>query len=204
MRTLICIIFLISFSISAIAQETILEINTTRKYKFIFQLDNRFSSIREADITILGAKAGIQYKRLTRLGLGGSFILSPVNITYIDKKTGEISENTINFWYGSIFNDWILYKSHKLECFITEQIGYGKPHLTREVNDEIVNNINIPLYINEISGQANYRVLSWLGVGAGIGYRNIWNKHAALRSTFDAPIYIGKIIIYPETFLKRN
>lgn len=203
MRTLICIIFLISFSISAIAQETILEINTTRKYKFIFQLDNRFSSIREADITILGAKAGIQYKRLTRLGLGGSFILSPVNITYIDKKTGEISENTINFWYGSIFNDWILYKSHKLECFITEQIGYGKPHLTREVNDEIVNNINIPLYINEISGQANYRVLSWLGVGAGIGYRNIWNKHAALRSTFDAPIYIGKIIIYPESFLKK-
>ena len=204
MKTLLCITVLSAISFLSVAQETSIDNNASKKYKFIFQLDNRFSSIREADITIFGAKAGLQYKRLFRLGLGASFILSPLDITYVDKKTGEISENRINFWYGSIFNDWIIYKNHKLECFVTEQVGFGKPHFTREVNDEIVNNISIPLYVNEISGQVNYKVLKWVGLGAGIGYRNLWNRHAALRSTFDAPIYIGKIIIYPESFLKRN
>lgn len=175
-----------------------------KKYKFAFQFDNRFSSIRGNDITIFGAKAGIQYKNLFRIGLGGSFIISPLDITYINKKTGAVNENRISFWYGSIFNDWILYKNNKWECFVTEQIGFGKPNFSREVNNEMVSDIDIPLYVNEISGQVNYKILSWIGVGAGIGYRNIWNKQAALKATFDAPIYIGKIIIYPETFLKKK
>lgn len=178
--------------------------NNEKKYKFAFQFDNRFSSIRGNDITIFGAKAGIQYKNLFRIGLGGSFIISPLDIAYINKKTGAINENRISFWYGSIFNDWILYKNKNWECFVTEQIGFGKPNFSREVNNEIVSDIDIPLYVNEISGQVNYKILSWIGIGAGIGYRNIWNKQAALKATFDAPIYIGKIIIYPETFLKKK
>jgi hypothetical protein len=177
---------------------------TEKNYKFAFQFDNRFSSIRSNDITILGGKVGFQYKKMFRLGLGVSFITSPVNITYLDKKTNALSDNKISFWYGSIFNDWIFYKNQKWECFVTEQIGYGKPSFVKTVNDEIVNDISIPLYVNEISGQVNYKIFHWLGAGAGIGYRNIWNKQAALRSTFDAPIYIAKIILYPETMLKKN
>jgi hypothetical protein len=56
--------------------------------------------------------------------------------------------------------------------------------------------------LNEISGQVNYKIVPWLGVGAGIGYRNIWNKSALLQKTFDAPVYIIKIIIYPMAILK--
>ncbi|QYS87156.1 hypothetical protein JJC03_04180 [Flavobacterium oreochromis] len=161
-------------------------------------MDNRFSSLRGTQISILGAKIGFQYKNKLRFGLGTSFILSPVEITYINKKTHTINDNKVSFWYGSLFLDWIFYKNHKWQCFVTEQIGFGKPSFVREVNEDIVRDTNIPLYVNEISGQANYKVLKWLGVGVGFGYRNILNSKAALKTTFDAPIYIGKIIVYPE------
>jgi hypothetical protein len=174
-----------------------------KKWKVIFQLDNRFSSIRKNDITVFGAKVGFQYKNLTRFGIGTSFILNPVTIDYFNKRTATDETNKINFWYISLFNDWILYKNQHWECFITEQIGFGKPSFVKEVNDEIVKDVNVNLFINEISGQINYKVKLWIGIGAGFGYRNDLNKSQLLQSTFNAPIYIGKIIIYPEAIFKR-
>jgi hypothetical protein len=176
--------------------------SSPKKWKFAFQLDNRFSSIRKTDIAIFGAKIGVQYKNTTRFGVGGSFILNPVSFEYFNKKLKTNETNIINFWYASVFNDWILYKKNNWECFVTEQVGYGKPSFLKEVNDNIVSDANVGLFVNEISGQANYKVNSWLGAGAGLGYRNILNSNARLKTTFNAPIYILKIIIYPEAIFK--
>ena len=174
------------------------------KYKFNFQLDNRLSSIRNNTITLFGAKVGLQYKNLTRFGAGVSFILNPVEISYINKKTKLEETNTINFWYASLFNDWILYKNNKWECFVTEQIGFGKPTFVREVGSEIVNDIAVPIFVNEISAQVNYKVFSWAGIGAGFGYRNLWNGDTRLKNTLNAPIYIIKIIIYPDAIFYKH
>lgn len=175
-----------------------------KKYKFNFQLDNRISSIRGNTITLFGAKVGVQYKNLTRFGAGVSFIINPVEIRYINKITKLEEVNSINFWYGSFFNDWILYKNDNWECFVSEQLGFGKPTFERSVGDEVVVDVAIPLFVNEISGQINYKLYSWLGFGAGVGYRNILNSNSKLKSALDAPIYILKIIIYPESILKSK
>ena len=145
----------------------------------------------------------MQYKNLTRFGVGVSFIVNPVEISYINKKTKLEETNTINFWYASLFNDWILYKNNKWECFITEQIGFGKPSFIREVNSEVVSDIAIPIFVNEISSQINYKVVNWAGIGAGFGYRNLWNGDTRLKSTLNAPIYILKLIIYPDAFFSK-
>ena len=60
-----------------------------------------------------------------------------------------------------------------------------------------------PLFLNEFSGQVNYKLNNWLGAGSGFGYRNIINGNPKLKSTFNAPIYIAKIIIYPEGIFKK-
>ena len=75
----------------------------SKKWKFSFQLDNRFSSIRNQEITVFGAKVGFQYKKLTRIGLGSSFIINPVYINYFNKKINKEETNKISFWYFSIF-----------------------------------------------------------------------------------------------------
>jgi hypothetical protein len=189
--------FCFLFSISIYAQEA------PKKWTFAFQLDNRFSSIRNQEINVFGAKLGFQYKKLTRIGLGGSFIINPVSINYFNKKLNKEETNKICFWYFSVFNDWIFYKNDKWECFITEQIGYGKPNFIKEVNDEVISDVNLNLYVNEISSQVNYKFSSWIGFGAGFGYRNLLNDKSILKTTFDAPIYIAKIIILPEIFFKK-
>ncbi len=188
---------MVLFSFNAFCQET-----TPKKWKFSFQLDNRFSSIRGNNITIFGAKAGIQYKNLTRFGIGGSFIINPVSFEYLNKKLNVMETSKISFWYLSLFNDWILYKSNHWECFVTEQIGTGKPELKREINNETVSDVNIGLFVNEISGQVDYKVTNWIGLGAGFGYRNILNNDERFKAVFNAPIYIVKVIVYPETFFR--
>lgn len=175
----------------------------SKKWKFAFQFDNRFSSIDKTDITIFGIKGGVQYKNLTRFGVGVSFILNPVTIEYFNKKMKVDETNNISFWYVSVFNDWIVFKDNNWECFVTQQIGYGKPSFVKEVNDEIVSNINIGLVVNEISAQTNYKITSWIGLGAGVGYRNLWTGDGRLKKTFNAPIYILKVIVYPEVFFKK-
>lgn len=183
------------------AQDTLVKPSA---YRFVFQMDNRFSSLHGINITIIGGKAGVQYKKLFRLGLGSSFIVSPVDIVYVNRKTNALIENKVSFWYVSVFNDWILYKNKHWECFLTEQVGFGKPSFVREVNDAIVSDINIPLYVNEVSGQVNYKITNWIGIGAGFGYRNIWNSKSALKNTFNAPIYIGKLILYPQAVFNKS
>jgi hypothetical protein len=175
-----------------------------RKWKFSFQLDNRFSSIQDKNSTIFGAKVGMQYRNITRIGLGISFIANPVTIEYFNKKVQITETNKINFGYISVFNDLIIYKNLKWECFVTEQIGFGNPRFSKEINDEIVSDVNVRLVLNEVSGQVNYKIVPWLGAGVGIGYRNLWNKGSVLKSTFNAPIYIVKFIIYPERIFTKK
>ena len=181
-----------------------------QKYKFNFQLDNRLSDIGGYRITIFGGKIGVQYKNKLRFGVGASFITNPVDITgtlkvRVRKKlVTESTEDRINFWYISLFSDWILYKNERWECFITEQIGYGSPVYTSTVNNVVVKQTEIPLLVNEFSGQINYKFLPWLGAGTGFGYRNIWNGNADVKSTFNAPIFIARLIVYPEILFPKH
>ena len=193
---LILILYLVNASVYS---QQIIE----KKWKFAFQLDNRFSSIKNNDIVIFGAKAGIQFKHLTRFGLGASFLLQPASIEYFNKKTKLQETNMINLWYISVFNDWIIYKSEHWECFVTEQIGMGTPSFKKEINDEIVSDINIRLFVNEFSGQVNYKFNKWLGLGTGFGYRNVLNPDVRLKNTLNAPIYILKIVIDPDVFFNK-
>ena len=76
---------------------------------------------------------------------------------------------------------------------MTEQIGFGKPLFTtkvRRLKKNIVSNVEIDLFVNEIVRQANYKITSWIGAGTGLGYRNILNTSADLKSVFNAPIYV--------------
>jgi hypothetical protein len=166
-------------------------------------LDNRVSSIRNNSIILIGGKFGYQYKKLTRIGIGASFIANPVEFEYVSKKTSKVVSNKVDFWYFSIYNDWILYKRNNFEVIITEQLGFGKPKYVREIGEELVSEANVDLYINELSTQINYKINPIIGVGAGIGYRNLFNKKSLLNATFDAPIYMFKIIIYPRGLFKK-
>lgn len=191
----VCIFF---WSFPIMAQDSI------PRWKPNFQLDNRVSSIRNNSILLIGGKIGCQYKKLTRIGIGASFIVNPVEFEYVNKKTSKVVSNKVDFWYFSIYNDWILYKRYNFEVIVTEQLGFGKPRYVKEIGEELVSDANVDLYINELSTQVNYKINPIIGVGAGIGYRNLFNRKSLLNATFDAPIYMFKLIIYPRGLFKKS
>ena len=60
----------------------------------------------------------------------------------------------------------------------------------------------------EVSMLAEYRLLRWLGLGAGVGYRQMLTSDAILRKNFNGPLYIVKVKIYfhevYKMIFKRN
>lgn len=199
MRNTVVIILLTMMTLYTQGQET-----NSKNWKFNFQLDNRFSSIRNTDILIFGAKIGSQYKNSLRVGGGVSFITNPVEVAFFNRKNNVRGTVHIGFWYGSLFTDLILYKNEKWEWLITEQIGFGKPSIVRTtVDDEVVRAARVNLWVNEISTQTSYKIRPWIGAGIGVGYRRIFNGDNLLSDTFNAPIYIGKLILYPQYWFKK-
>ncbi len=83
-----------------------------KKWKLDFQLDNRFSFIRNQSITIFGAKIVVSYKEITSFGVGASFIINPVELGFINRQTQEEGTTSINFWYFSLYNDWYIFKKN--------------------------------------------------------------------------------------------
>ena len=190
-KNIVIFFTLLTFS-TAVAQDTIV-----KKWKFTLQLDNRFTRLNEKNVTIFGGKAGFAYKNLTRIGIGTSFALKPISNDFVDVNTGQTVENTTGFWYFSVFNDWIIFKNKRWNCYVTEQIGIGAPRFTKSINGQIVSDENVTLIINELSAQAQYKFLPWLGAGAGLGYRHSLNKDSFVRSAVNGPVFIAKVIIYP-------
>ena len=191
--------FLFSFIFTCFSQDSI-----QKKWKFNLQLDNRFSSIKNNNITIFGFKAGVQYRNLTRFGVGMSTVLKPISVDYYNSETSSIETNSMNFWYVSVFNDWIFFRNNHWQCFVTEQFGVGKPNFTKAINNQIVSDVDVTIFLSEISVQAQYKILPWIGAGAGIGYRNSLNKSNVLKSNINAPIYVLKVILYPRGIIGKN
>lgn len=182
--------------LSAFSQDTFV-----KKWKISFQLDNRFTTVNEKNISIFGAKVGLTYKKLTRFGIGTSFALKPVTNTFVNNNMQTV-ENTNSFWYVGFFNDWILLKNNRWNCFVTEQIGVGAPQFTSSINGQTISDEKVILYVNELSAQAQYKIIPWLGVGAGIGYRHSLNNDAHIKSVVNGPVFIAKVIVYPGAIFK--
>ncbi len=193
------LLFFCFISIICFGQDSIV-----KKYKFNLQFDNRFSSIENNSVTIYGLKVGAEYRGLTRFGIGVSAVLKPIPLIYYNMTSNANETNSMNFWYVSIFNDWIFFRNKHWQCFITEQFGVGKPNFTKEINNQIVDDVNVTIFLNEISVQAQYKILPWIGAGAGIGYRNSLNKSNVLKTTINAPIYVLKVILYPKAIIGKN
>ena len=171
------------------------------KTTFVFSFDARRSVIRDQKAKIGGIKIGLDFKNKIRAGLGFYGWTGPFEDTIIINEEPPDQDTVlagIAFNYVSPYLEYIIYQNKKVELSMPIQFGFGDVSVQYKYkNGNIETPIKKSVGVFVISLTGYYKFFTWLGIGGGVGYRNILTKQKLIRKTFNAPVYIVKIRIFP-------
>lgn len=180
--------------------------DTLKKVRFVFFFDDRFSLMHGAPVQFTGVKTGIQIKQQWRTGVGFFFNRKEQVIENIssDYYPGLTVREQIRFYYGTLFAEFIAFKRTRWEIAIPMHLGFGGA-VTRyfdETTQARLGHHSTFIMLSEVTPTVSFRFCRWVGVGAGIGYRFIFNRNKDLRKAYDAPIVMLRVKVYVFEILR--
>ena len=166
------------------------------KPKLDVKLDNRFSFIRDNDVKTIGIKVGLSFRRKFKIGLGVNQMLLPVESSIINGGDTTIPVN-LEYFYFSPYLEYVYYSSRRWEFSLATQIGIGGA--SYQYRDENGNKIKLKesvILSYEPAMLIDYKIIRWVGVGTGVGYRVVLYKESIIKEKFSSPEFVIKLKIY--------
>jgi hypothetical protein len=178
-------------------------VNIWSRPRFFLQFDryNSFVSKQGADMS--GIKAGLEFGKKFRFGIGLYNLKSDI-IEYkklSQKQALDAPADTVkaqlNMGYVPLCFEYIFYDKGKWQFGIPVHLGIGETYFnyfdnngrTQKIKDQ-----NVMLTDVVISGQ--YKILKWVGVGAGLGFRKMLVQNPAIEHNFDSALYNLRLKIF--------
>lgn len=171
------------------------------KPKFFLGFDTRRSFISNRDVKIFGLRAGLEWNHRVRLGIGLYGLLSPYLRSYerLNDSTGLLDTIAapLRFGYLSGFAEYVVVNKKRWELSVPLHLGLGSSRFEGfEAETEG------GFLLTELSLQAQYKILKWIGLGGGVGYRWLIIPNNKVQEDFNSPIYIFKIKIFMGEIVK--
>lgn len=163
------------------------------KPKFIIGFDSRRSFISSRDVSIFGLRAGFDLAPKVRMGFGFYGLSTPFYrnfITYSDSTGLDTIQGRLQFGYMSMFWEYVILQNQRWEFSAPIHIGIGASEFKG------VEKTRNPIGVTEISVQGQYKILTWFGLGAGVGYRVLMPKNVAVTENFNAPLYSIRMKVF--------
>lgn len=144
--------------------------------------------------------------------------VSHKNVVVKDKPTHvntvESDESvSLSMVYGSVFYEYVILTHKRWEITLPVQLGFGEAtytsHVLETTTNPITNKSRITSYdrpndrefifLGESSLNVQFKMVCWLGVGGGLGYRRLFNdnNNPQIADTFDNVIWIAKVKLFP-------
>lgn len=185
-----------------------------KKVKIIASFDGRYSVIRKQSVDIFGAKIGLEFNKRWRAGLGIYGLLFPEQYSgSISRATTEGSTTIpyhadLHFWYVAAYAEYVALKTKRWELSIPLQFGVGRTDIAAYRDDtgaqlqSLRNKNSQTVYLVEPSVVGHYKVFSWIGIGAGLGYRQMLHADDRMNKNFDNFTYILKVKLFPADLFR--
>ncbi len=193
-----------------------------RRINFYFALDIRKSLVKDIPIRMTGLKIGVTFKKKHTIGIGyynmghpilGYYTSDPVEydanqslVTRSGRSVYVPTSVSLSLQYFSLFYEYRILARKRWNLDWTAQYGIGKAYISA-TNQR--NGLRIPgypksthIHLLESSVLLQYKIFSWLGAGAGIGYRYMLNPNEYISTTFNYPIWVIKLMVSPAKLLK--
>ncbi|MDG2369464.1 MAG: hypothetical protein P8M12_02365 [Flavobacteriales bacterium] len=186
-RTFFLAIFFNLFSINFSAQfiDSISE-NIYSNSVFFIKIDTRGSFVSNRHVRINGIKGGVCFNEQLKIGVGYNWLKTNYLPIYNGENVNLKSHNV------STFVDYIFIKKKPFEFNANVQIAIGNVQY-KQNQIRLANSI---AFFYEQSITAEYRVLKYLGLGFGLGYRFVVYNKTAINEKLSAPVYIARLKLY--------
>ena len=169
----------------------------TQKPRFNAKFDNRNSFVSNSRARIFGVKAGLEYNNHFVIGIGYNFLNSEIDKEFYSVVSANDTINTkLRFNYISIFAEYVFYDEKKYQLSIPIQIGAGVSKYTYSLNNKIFNYKNKPVIIYETALLGHYKIIKWVAIGGGIGYRLMILDNPNIDQQFNSVVYVIKVKIF--------
>ena len=193
MKNLLIIAIILTFFGDSLAQEA-------KKIKFLAKIETRNSFVQTHHVTMLGVRAGFEFKFPVRCGIGYYWMLTnidsklykPIDFGLIDPTAQPKMRYAIGYVDYSFYNedDWTL--------SVPVQIGIGETYYRNNESSRFANGLIVPM---EVGVAVDYLFTDWVGFGVGLGYRIMLKGNKQVKENFNSPYYQIRLnILFTEIF----
>jgi len=168
------------------------------KPKLDVKLDNRFSFIRNNDVKTLGIKVGLNFRHRFKVGIGINQLLVGVKSeAAIFDEVDPTTPVELEYFYFSPYIEHVFHRSKRWEFSLATQLGFGRASYQYDNTEgEKEKLVTSTVLSYEPAMLIDYKIVRWVGIGTGIGYRLIYYKSPGVKERFSSPEYILKLKIY--------
>ena len=103
----------------------------------------------------------------------------------------------LNYGYFSPYFEYVYFSSKKWEFNLSTQIGIGEAsfeYTNAEGKKSKTDKTTLISY--EPAMLIDYKIIKWVGIGTGVGYRLILFKNGGIKENFSSPVYVIKLKVY--------
>lgn len=155
-------------------------------------IDARRTLFQKQWVAVMGLQAGVEFRRVHRLGAGFYFLNTRVFDRQFDFDI-PAEQVEYEFRYNSLYYERVLFFNRKWETGANAHLGGGSVKIfyqnPQNPNDRIELD-PVEFSAVELAAYGNYNILYWLGVGVGTGYRFVFGAGNDLRKNFSSPIAV--------------
>ncbi len=164
--------------------------------KLDVKFDNRFSFIRDNALKTIGLKIGLNFRRKFKVGLGLNQMLVPIETTTTDNEGNRVPVN-LEYFYFSPYIEYVYHNSKRWEFSLSTQLGFGgASYQYHNAQGKKIKLEGSPVLSYEPAMLIDYKIVRWVGIGTGVGYRFVYYKEPVIREQFSSPEYVVKLKVY--------
>lgn len=173
-----------------------------KKPKPFFQLDGYNSFVRKRGANAIGVKAGVSFNKKIRFGIGYMKLFTDV-VDSIEVNPGKYYRGEVKSGYFTTGIEYILYEEDPWQLSFPANIGIGSSYYDYPDGKHTHNKAlkgSIILFEPAITG--HYKVIRWVGVGFGVGYRIMLKNNTRITDKHSSPLYVLKLKIFLDEIYK--
>ncbi|MCC3160570.1 hypothetical protein LJ737_25255 [Hymenobacter sp. 15J16-1T3B] len=166
--------------------------------RVVFQFDQRYSLLQRELVGINGLKLGVEWRGRLRTGVGLYFLSSAIN-TRADAPSfvPPGSTDKIRFRYGVLYGEYVLVGTPRWELSTPVQAGLGYYYVRYQYpNGTVYHAPRNFIWLIEPTIGGHMRVFRWVGVGAGVGYRQALLTQDKLEDDISGVIFYGRVKLF--------
>ena len=194
--------------------------NIWRKPKFFLQFDKYNSIVGKRGADVTGIKAGLEFGKKYRIGWGYYDLRSDIiEVIHLPpEQAAEAPADSVKarlkMNYFPLCFEYIFYNKGKWQFGFPVNLGFGKTYFEYyDKNNKIKNFKDQTVMVTDVVVSGQYRILKWVGVGAGFGFRKMLIDNPDVSRNFDSPLYnlrvklfLGEIFntVFPHGLRKKK